>query len=303
MLLERRIPLDYITASAWKDFLVVVGISVAGALLVEYERPYLPELPVAIAAFLGTAISLILSFKLNQTYDRWWEARKVWGAVVNDSRTLVRQVLSFAAVAARDDAKVADIARRMAMRQAAWCYCLGQSLRGLDWRVNTVDHLNDDEIAELERHGNRPLALLQLHARALTELAASGAVTDYQRIAIDETLARLTDWMGMAERIRNTVFPRTYRMFLKAFIYVFITVLSISLGEVEGYWEILVTTIISTPFLLLERTSTQMQDPFSNLPTDTPVTAIARTVEINILHLLDESDVPPPYPPDSFYLM
>ncbi len=303
MLLERTIPVEYIAASAWKDFLVVVAISVAGALLVEYERPYLPELPVTIAAFLGTAISLILSFKLNQTYDRWWEARKVWGAIVNDSRTLVRQSLSFASVAAQDDPKVAALVRRMAMHQVAWCYCLGQSLRGLDWRANTVDHLDVDEIAELERHSNRPVALLQLQSRSLTELAASGAVTDYQRVAIDQTLTRLTDWMGMAERIRNTVFPRTYRMFLKAFIYVFITVLSISLGEVEGYWEILVTTIISTPFLLLERTSTQMQDPFSNLPTDTPVTAIARTVEINILQLLGESDVPPPYPADSFYLM
>lgn len=225
------------------------------------------------------------------------------GAVVNDSRTLVRQLLSFATVAAHDDPKVAALVRRTAMRQIAWCYCLGQSLRGLDWRAYTVDHIDDDEIAELERHINRPVALLQLQARSLTELAASGAVTDYQRVAIDHTLTRLTDSMGMAERIRNTVFPRTYRMFLKAFIYVFITVLSISLGEVEGYWEILVTTIISTPFLLLERTSTQMQDPFSNLPTDTPVTAIARTVEINILQLLEESDIPPPYPPDSFYLM
>lgn len=303
MLLERRIPLDYISRSAWRDFLIVVAISIAGALLVEYERPYLPELPVTIAAFLGTAISLILSFKLNQTYDRWWEARKVWGAIVNDSRSLVRQVLSFTADAANDEAKVAALVRRTALRQVAWCYCLGQSLRGLDWRVQTVDHLGDDEIAELERHDNRPVALLQLHARSLAALAARGAVTDYQRIAIDDMLSRLTDSMGRAERIRNTVFPRTYRMFLKAFIYVFITVLSISLGEVEGYWEILVTTVISTPFLLLERTSTQMQDPFSNLPTDTPVTAIARAIEINILQLLGERDVPPPYPPDSFYLM
>ncbi len=303
MLLERRIPFDYIAESAWKDFLVVVAISVAGALLVEYERPYLPELPVTIAAFLGTAISLILSFKLNQTYDRWWEARKVWGAIVNDSRSLVRQVLSFTANAAGDDAAVAAIARKTALRQVAWCYCLGQSLRGLDWRLHTVDHIDDDEIAELERHDNRPVALLQLHARSLSALAAHGALTDYQRIAIDDTLTRLTDSMGMAERIRNTVFPRTYRMFLKAFIYVFITVLSISLGEVEGYWEILVTTVISTPFLLLERTSRLMQDPFSNLPTDTPVTAIARAVEINILQLLGESDVPPPYPPGPFYMM
>ena len=303
MLLERQIPLGYIARSAWRDFLVVFAISVGGALLVEYERSYLPDLPVAIAAFLGTAISLILSFKLNQTYDRWWEARKVWGAVVNDSRTLVRQALAFTEGAPDDDGELAALVRTVATRQIAWCYCLGQSLRGQDWRVHTVDHLDDDDIAELERHGNRPVAILQLHARSLAALAARGALTDYQRVAMDKTLTRLTDSMGMAERIRNTVFPKTYRMFLKAFIYVFITVLSISLGEVEGYWEIVVTTAISTPFLLLERTSRQMQDPFANRPTDTPVTAIARAVEINILHLLGDDHVPEPHPADTFYLM
>jgi putative membrane protein len=303
MLLERQIPLGYIYRSAWRDFLVVLGISVCGGVLVEYERSYLPDLPVAIAAFLGTAISLILSFKLNQTYDRWWEARKVWGAVVNDSRTLVRQALAFTSDVPDDDGELATMVRTTARRQIAWCYCLGQSLRGLDWRTHTAQHLDEDDLAELERHGNRPVAILQLHARSLAALAARGALTDYQRVAMDETLTRLTDSMGMAERIRNTVFPKTYRMFLKAFIYVFITVLSISLGEVEGYWEIAVTTAISTPFLLLERTSRLMQDPFANRPTDTPVTAIARAVEINILQLLGEDDVPEPYPPNAFYLM
>lgn len=303
MLLERRIPFGYIFRKIRWDFLIVLSISIGGALLVEYERPYLPELPVTIAAFLGTAISLILSFKLNQTYDRWWEARKVWGAIVNDSRSLVRQVIAYTSGSDDPDGTVARLVDKTAHRQIAWCYCLGQSLRHLDWRTHSVEHLEEEEIVELGRHDNQSVALLQLHARSLAELAELGAVTDYQRVAIDDTLTRLTDHMGKAERIRNTVFPKTYRMFLKAFIYVFITVLSISLGEVEGYWEIAVTTIISTPFLLLERTSTHMQDPFANRPTDCAVTAIARAIEINILQLLGEEEVPSPYPAAKFYLM
>ncbi len=299
MLLEKRMSASYLFEKIRVDLLIVVLISIAGALLVEFERPYLPELPVALAAFLGTAISLILSFKLNQSYDRWWEARKIWGAIVNDSRTLVRQALSFPANA--EDARV-DVVR-LARRQIAWCYCLGQSLRGLDWRQRSVEHLEADEIAALERHSNKPLALLQLHARTLSELAARDQLTDYQRVAMDEILTRLTDSMGKAERINNTVFPRTYRVFLKAFIYVFITVLSISLGEVAGLWEIIVSTVISTPFLLLERTANHMQDPFANRPTDTAVTGIARAIEINILQLLGEEKVPAPHPPDGFYLM
>ncbi len=303
MLLERTIPVGYVWQSARRDFLIVFGISIGGALLVEYERPWLPELPVTIAAFLGTAISLILSFKLNQTYDRWWEARKVWGAIVNDSRTLVRQALSFTSAVADAEHDVDRMVRRLARRQIAWCYCLGQSLRGQDWREHTEPYLDEADLAELDGHENRSVGLLEQHARSLSTLAARGALTDYQRVALDATLTRLTDSMGRAERIRNTVFPKTYRMFLKAFIFVFITVLSISLGEVEGYWEIVVTTAISTPFLLLERTSRQMQDPFSNRPTDTPVTAIARTIEINILQQLGNEKVPDPYPADTFFQM
>ncbi len=303
MLLEHRIPFSYIARKIRLDFFVVLMISIAGALLVEHERPYLPELPVTIAAFLGTAISLILSFKLNQTYDRWWEARKVWGAIVNDSRSFTRQLLSFTSDHEDPDGAIAKLVHQSARRQIAWCYCVGQSLRRLDWRTYAIDHLQPDEVAEIERHDNPSVAILQQHARSLAKLAASGALSDYQRVEVDNTLTRLTDWVGMAERIRNTVFPKTYRLFLKLFIYVFITVLSISLGEVEGYWEIAVTTIISTPFLLLERTSTHMQDPFANRPTDTPVTAIARAIEINILQMLGEREVPEPYPAASYYLM
>ena len=86
----------------------------------------IPELPISIPAFLGTAISVILSFKLNQSYDRWWEARKIWGGIVNDSRTFVIQLQMFLSKGNESSIK------KIAYRQVAWCYCLGQSLRGLD---------------------------------------------------------------------------------------------------------------------------------------------------------------------------
>lgn len=300
MLLETRIPLPYIWRKARTHLLIVFAISSGAALLVEYERPYLPDLPPAIAAFLGTAISLILSFKLNQSYDRWWEARKIWGAIVNDSRSLVRQALSFTS---GSDPEVRAIVEKLAHRQIAWCFCLGQSLRGQDWRIRSSEHLDEADLEELGRHANPSLALLQLHAASIADLAERGELSDFQRISMDDTLTRLTDWMGMAERIRNTVFPRTYRAFLTLFIYVFISILSLSLSEVEGYWEIAVTTVIAVPFFLLERTATHMQDPFANRPTDTSVTAIARSIEINLLQLIGVEEVPDPHPDEGFYIM
>lgn len=297
MLLETRIPIGYVVRKIQRDLLGVIVIAGIVELLVYlFHGTYLPRVDIALPAFLGTAISLILSFKLSQSYDRWWEARKIWGAIVNDSRTLVRQLLTLV------EGETQTV-RRMAHRQIAWCYCLGQSLRGLDWKPNAAELLAADEVGEAERHQNKSLALLQFHARDLATLAHDGQVSDFRRVAIDDTLTRLTDSMGMAERIRNTVFPKTYRLFLHAFIYVFITLLSIALAEIKGTWQLLLTVGIAIPFLLLEKAATHMQDPFSNRPTDISVTAIARTIDINLRDLIDEEPVPEPWPAQGFYLM
>lgn len=295
MLLEKPIPFGYIFRKVRADALNVLVIGGVIEWVVHYHRPRLPEVPATLPAFLGTAISLLLSFKLNQSYDRWWEARKVWGAIVNDSRTLVRQLLTYA--------EADETVRRMARRQVAWCYALGQALRGLDWRERAVEHLTSEDVADAERHSNKPLALMQQHARDLRRLASEHAVTDFQRIAIDETLTRLVDSMGRAERIRSTVFPRTYRVFLHALIYLFITFLALALAEIDGLWGLLITIAIATPFFLLEKTAKHMQDPFSNRPTDTAMTSIARTIEINIRETLGDADVPAPLAAHEFYSM
>ena len=95
MLIDRRLPLRYIFSKIQLDIFYVVALAVLMEILAHYAKGALPKVPVALAAFLGTAISLILSFKLGQSYQRWWEARKIWGAIVNESRTLTRQLLTF----------------------------------------------------------------------------------------------------------------------------------------------------------------------------------------------------------------
>lgn len=308
MLIDRRLPIRYIFSKISLDIVFVVTVGVLIEVLVHFVGDQLPTIPTAVAAFLGTAISLILSFKLAQSYQRWWEARKIWGAIVNDSRSITRQVLTFpegldgSPIAGRVEGDAKILASRIAHRQAAWCYMLGQSLRGRDWLEGTEGHLRDEDRAEAEHHDNRPLLLLLQHGRDIAALAAKGLITDYQRIALDEMLSRLTDSMGKAERIKTTVFPTTYRLYLHYFIYIFIFALALSLANLHGPREVVVITIISMPFFLLEKTATYLQDPFSGEPTDTSMTAIARVIEINILQLLGEGNVPPRLEPHDFYL-
>ena len=294
MLIEHRIPTRYLFQKCGRS-LVAVFLIASAITALEHSLPHTaPVIPLAIPTFLGTAISLLLSFKLAQSYDRWWEARKIWGAIVNDSRTLTRQLLTFAP-------SESACVRRMGRRQIAWCYCLGQSLRSQDWRKHVIEHLSDKDVAEAEKHANKPLLLLQQQARDLATLRDH--LTDYQRVALDGTLTRLTDSMGKAERIRNTVFPRTYRVFLRFFLFQFLTSLSFALESVQGGWQVVITGLISVPFILLERTATHMQDPFANRPTDTAVTSIARTIHINLAQLLGEDDVPQPLAAADYYLM
>ncbi len=255
---------------------------------------HLPPIPLLVPTVLGTAISLLLSFKLNQSYDRWWEARKIWGAIVNDSRSLVRKMLTF-------PKQSHPLALQIARRQIAWCYCLGQTLRSSEW-TEGQQAVPPDEVRAAKLQANPPLYLLQRSAADLRELHDARQLDVFERISVDDTLTRLCDSMGMAERIKHTVFPVTYRLFLHFSIYLFLMVLVVALDSDIHLWAIVLAPLVAIPFFLLEETASHLQDPFDNLPTDTPVTAIARTIEINILQLLGE-EAPPPRKSQTFYLM
>jgi putative membrane protein len=303
MLLDTKLPFTYIINRIMPDVVRVLLISVFFQVVKYYFADYLPQIPLQLPTILGGCISLLLAFKIGQSYDRWWEARKVWGAIVNDSRTLLMQVSSFIPEAQLLHDAPAPLLRTVAYRQIAWCYSLGQSLRGLDPLAGLTSLLASAELAELPRHANKPLAILGLHTQQLKALHQQQALNDFQQVQLDSTLLRLCESMGQAERIKNTVFPSSYRLLVYLFIYVFLTTLSLGLVETIGIWEAPVLLTIASSFFLLERTARYLQDPFNNKPTDTPVTAIARTIEINLRQLLHETEVPAPCQAKSYYLM
>lgn len=295
MLLNKRIPFSYVFNKVKYDLVIVFLLSVSVLFLTERYKELLPNIPLTIPAFIGTAISILLSFKLSQSYDRWWEARKVWGSIVNDSRSFIIQLNAF--VSKGNESAI----KKIAYRQIAWCYSLGQSLRGLDPIENLDKLITHKDLEEIKQHSNKPLALLNIHSKNIKELKENNHLDVFSQVQLDNTLVRLCDAQGKAERIKSTVFPVTYRIFLHGIIYLFLITLSISLVEIEGYFEIPLLLLISSAFFLLEKSATHMQDPFENRPTDTAVTAIARTIEINIKQLLKEEEIPQPYQSEKFY--
>jgi putative membrane protein len=297
MLLNKRVPVSYIISKVKYDFFYVLIVSLTVLFITEKYKHFLPEMPLTIPTFIGTAISILLSFKLSQSYDRWWEARKVWGAIVNDSRSLTMQLLTLTANGNH------EAIRKIAMRQIAWCYSLGQSLRGLNATDNIEKYLSPADMQEILQHHNKPLALLNQHSKDIKNLKDNGQLELFSQLQLDDTLVRLCDSQGKAERIKKTVFPVTYRIFLHSIIYLFVVTLSISLKNVAGFFEIPLLLLISTAFFLLEKSATHMQDPFENRPTDTPITAIAENIEINIKQLLNEPEVPPVKESEKFYVL
>ena len=296
MLLNKRIPISYILNKVKYDLIIIFCVSISALFITDRYQDLLPEMPLTIPAFIGTAISILLSFKLSQSYDRWWEARKIWGAIVNDSRSLVIQLQSLTSKG--NDEKI----KKIAFRQIAWCYSLGQSLRELIPTDNLDGFISDEDLKEIKKHNNKPLALLQLNASDIKQLKETNQLDIFSQLQLDNTLVRLCDAQGKAERIKTTVFPVTYRLFLHAIIYLFVVTLAIAL-RIDGLFEIPLLVTISSAFFLLEKTATHMQDPFENRPTDTAMTAIAKTIEINIKQLLKETEVPKPHQQDKFHLL
>lgn len=297
MLIRKRIPVRYVLNEIKWEILFVSIISSTVIFIAHQFKDFLPEMPLTVPAFIGTAISVLLSFNLNQSYERWWEARIIWGAIVNNSRSLVLQLQSL--VADGND----HVTARMAYRQMAWCYSLGQSLRGLEPLDNIGQFLSLEDMEAITKHDNKPLAIAQLQTQDLKALANEGQIDPFVRVQLDTTMVQLVAEAGKAERINSTVFPVTYRIFLHFIIYLFIATLSIALDHAPAAFVIPLLLIVASAFFLLENTATHMQDPFENMPTDTAVTAIATTIEINIKNLLDDSNVPAKAQPEKFYIM
>jgi putative membrane protein len=287
MLLKKRIPMKYVLGKIKVELALVLTYTILFEIFHHYFINLPVDIPIAIPTMIGTIISLLLAFKSNQAYDRWWEARIVWGAIVNDSRTLIRQVLTFY----KDpdfSVEANEFKENFAKRQIAWCYSLGQALRNKDAIKPLKGLISEEELRFVQNHQNIPNAILLLHARDLRNAKSEKRINMYQQVEIDNTLSRLCDEMGKCERIKNTVFPTTYSMYIRLTLCLFILLLPFGLISVLSWFAIPLITAIAAAFFLIERMAIQLQDPFENRATDTPVTTIANTIEKNIMQMLNE---------------
>ena len=185
MLLTKVPSILYILKKTTVEFFSTLVIALVVSVLTYKFDFAIPTMPINVSAFLGTAISVLLSFKLSQSYDRWWEARKIWGTIVNESRSFTLQLQSF--ISQGND----QVIRQLAFRQIAWCFCLGQSLRGLNPLENLGKYISEDDIKKISTQNNKPLALLQLNSLQISELKNNGKMDVFSQVHINTTLINL----------------------------------------------------------------------------------------------------------------
>lgn len=282
MLLNRKISILYFVNNIKWQILFVITFALAVGFL--HLRPEFKgvDIPLNILTLLGTIVTILLAFRTSQSYERWWEARTIWGAIVNDSRTLTRTVLQFLPENESVEKK------KFAERQIIFVNALGETLRKVPLSPKVEAYVKFHNINAV----NLPNALLDEHSHQIGQLKTEAKISDFQQLQLNDIVSRLCDSMGKCERIKNTVFPRSYSLILHILIYAFTAILPFSLNHNQFVTEIAISIIIPLLFIAVEKTAIIMQDPFENSPVDTPMTSIAQTIEINILQMMGEKDVP-----------
>lgn len=300
MLIKRNWTLSEVLRRTWQVNLIIVGEVGLVLLANHFIIQRYVTVPISVATILGTAIAFFIGFTNNQAYDRWWEARKIWGMIVNDSRTWSRSVLSYWD---ESDPAHLEVKKNLVRRHLSWLHLLKNHLRGLSSTTYSI-YLTEEDRNIIQKSAHKPNTLLHLQAISINEGRKEGHLDPFAYKALDEALKRMTDQMGMCERIKNTVFPTSYVFFTKFFIFLFISLNAMAFYSLLGWWAMLFGWIIGYVYYTTFYNGIMIMNPFENMPSDTPMSALTRTLERNLLEMIDEPDLPEPLEPiHNEYLM
>jgi putative membrane protein len=290
-----------ILRQTWRGLLTVFITSMVVVFLDVHYRSLLARIavPDSTVAILGAALTILLGFRTNSAYARWWEARTLWGALVNSSRSLARQAVSFTEHS--EDGRLVpydrSFARVLVYRQIAFVHAMRCVLRRQNVIPEIQPFLDPPTVAALQTHQNIPAALLQLMGMQVAAAADNQLLNELRLQRFDSTLTDLTNILGGCERIKNTPLPRQYDFYPELFIKIYCFVLPIVMVEEIQRFTPVVTLLVSFILLILNRIGKNLEDPFENRPYDVPLTTLSRTIEINLRQALGETELPTPTQP------
>jgi ion channel-forming bestrophin family protein len=307
-------------------FLLIVGI-IPTALYQLFELTWL-AVPFTIVALVGTATAFIITFRNQETYNRTWEARQIWGATISASRSWVMMCKDYVDTPGRS--------RDLIYRHLAWLTSLRYQLRAnRSWEnINNnyskeykQNYVVPEQVTPLEQElekyisraelnsvisaNNVAIQLLSLQSNALKKLRNEGYLDEFRFLDMHNALREFSDHQGRSERIKNFPYPRQYATVNTLFVQLFCILLPFGLLEefdqlnntVTGFlqgqmvWLVIpFSVLISWVFTSLEQVGQSTENPFEGGANDVPISQMSRTVEIDIRQMFGETDLPSPFP-------
>lgn len=267
--------------------------------------------PFSIAAILGSALAIFIAFRNNSSYSRWWEARTLWGGIINSSRVLARLIITFTDSHSHqqnyDKERSELFKKEMIYKVIAWVHALRLHLRKQDNWQELKPFLSEQEFIELQKSQNKPNFIHLISGKKIYEAMANGTLGGFDSFQMEGQLLALANYQGGCEKIKNTPLLRQYNFFTRVFLYTFMLLLPFSLiGDFTkmniDYLMISVSIIISFVFAIIGKVGEVNEDPFENRITDVPLTAMCNTIERDLREMLGETDLPKKLEPENGFL-
>lgn len=302
-----------------RDIYVLVLLATFPTFLFQFLNLTWIAIPWVPVALVGTAAAFIVGFKNTQTYNRLWEARQIWGAIVNTSRTWGIMIKDFVE---------ADKSEKQVLlyRHCAWLTALRYQLRKPqswensnksynieyrnyfkvpEWEGKVEEelqrYLSEEELNYVVNKKNRATQLIALQSAHIKALRKKEKIASYEYVEMERRLADLYDHQGKCERIKNFPYPRQFASINLFFIWLFVIMLPFGmlnefqkLGDHFVWLTIPFSVVVSWVFTSMEKVGEATENPFEGGANDIPMAALSRTIEIDLRDMLDESSLPEP---------
>jgi ion channel-forming bestrophin family protein len=267
---------------------LIIGICIYSGIIayleMEYwrlsEKSYVRNIPI-MHSLLGFAISMLLVFRTNTAYDRWWEGRKLWGSLVNNSRNLALKLTTML--------PADETAQRSFFRKIIPAYATALHNHLLSEKTR-IELFGDDEhkhvFSQIDKEKHIPNQIALLMYRHVQQLYRENKITGEQLLYLNTELQSFTDICGACERIKNTPIPFSYSVFIKKFIFFYVMTLPFGYVFQLGYYVIPVVGFIFYVLASLETIAEEIEDPFSGDENDIPMTKLAQNIHRHVAELI-----------------
>lgn len=269
-------------------FVVVVSLIVT---VIEEYFEYRFSVPVGIMSLLGVALGIFLGFRTSASYDRFWEGRKLWGRLVNESRSLARHTLVFLSGASFEKRK------ELIYRQIAFVHALRMQLRDQFELAKLAPYLPQQDLEAAGRSRNPANQIVLDLGRALKNEAGPGGYGEYAFVEAMRYCRELTDIQGGCERIKSTPIPHSYTVLIHQVVAMYVFILPFGVIDALHLLTPIAVFVIAFTFLGLDAVGDEIEDPFGEDENDLPLDAISRTIEMNLREMLGDENIPEPLRP------